>query len=299
MLGEYNQKGLHGKKRIKQVNVSGASNVLGTINDLEEIGRIVHLYGAHLLVDAAQLVAHRKIEMEKWGIDYLAFSAHKVYAPFGCGVLVAKKRLINFSETEQNLIKLSGEENKAGIAALGKALLLLQRIGMDLIKNEEQALTKIVLRGMNQVHGLKVFGIKDPESPSFLRRTGVIVFSLKSMMPNRIAKNLANHGIGVRYGCHCAHLLIKRLLKVSPFLEQFQGILVSLFPKIALPGLVRVSFGIENSEKDIDILIRVLGQIAEPQKNTTNIQKQIDDWVSDLSRKVFVQQNNLNVTKTT
>ena len=83
LLCAYNQEGQHGKKRIKLVAVSGASNVLGIFNDLAEISRIVHRYGARLLVDAAQLVAHRKVEMEACGIDYLAFSAHKVYAPFG------------------------------------------------------------------------------------------------------------------------------------------------------------------------------------------------------------------------
>ena len=83
LLRAYNQEGQHGKKRIKLVAVSGASNVLGVFNDLAEISRIVHRYGARLLVDAAQLVAHRKVEMEACGIDYLAFSAHKVYAPFG------------------------------------------------------------------------------------------------------------------------------------------------------------------------------------------------------------------------
>lgn len=71
--------------------VSGASNVLGVFNDLAEISRIVHRYGARLLVDAAQLVAHRKVEMDRCGIDYLAFSAHKVYAPFGTGVLLVRK----------------------------------------------------------------------------------------------------------------------------------------------------------------------------------------------------------------
>ena len=85
ILREYNQKDQHGKKRIMLVAVSGASNVLGICNDLEEISRIVHQYRARLLVDGAQLVAHRKIEMERYGIDYLVFSAHKIYAPFGCG----------------------------------------------------------------------------------------------------------------------------------------------------------------------------------------------------------------------
>ncbi|MDQ1332571.1 MAG: cysteine desulfurase / selenocysteine lyase, partial [Bacteroidota bacterium] len=90
-LIDYNQRGIHGKERIRIVAVSGASNVLGVFNDLKEIGRIVHQYGARLLVDAAQMVAHRKVNMERCGIDYLAFSAHKVYAPFGAGVLVARK----------------------------------------------------------------------------------------------------------------------------------------------------------------------------------------------------------------
>jgi selenocysteine lyase/cysteine desulfurase len=99
----------------------------GVFNNLEEISRIVHLYGTRLLVDAAQLVAHRKVEMERCGIDYLVFSAHKVYAPFGTGVMVVRKGLLNFSPEELELIRSSGEENAVGIVALGKALVLLQR----------------------------------------------------------------------------------------------------------------------------------------------------------------------------
>ncbi len=141
LLCAYNEKGLHGKKRIKLVTVSGASNVLGTFNNLAEIGRIAHCYGARLLVDAAQLVAHRKVDMEKCSIDYLAFSAHKVYAPFGSGVLVVRKGLLHFSPAQMELIQSSGEENIGGIAALGKALVLLQRIGLDVIQEKERVLT--------------------------------------------------------------------------------------------------------------------------------------------------------------
>ena len=122
LLRSYNQNGQHGKKRIRLVAVSGASNVLGVFNNLEKISQVVHLYGARLLVDAAQLVAHRKVEVERSGIDYLAFSAHKVYAPFGTGVLLARKGLLNFTPAEMEMIQASGEENAAGIAALGKAL---------------------------------------------------------------------------------------------------------------------------------------------------------------------------------
>ena len=263
ILSDYNQTGHHGRKRIKLVAVSGASNVLGSFNDLEEISRIVHKYNAQLLVDAAQLVAHRKVQMGKCGIDYLAFSAHKVYAPFGTGVLVVRKGLLRFSQEELNLINSSGEENAAGIAALGKALLILQKIGLDLIQKEEQLLTERILRRMTEIKGIRVYGVKDPDSPLFARKGGVIAFDFKDKFPWKVAKTLAERGgIGVRYGCHCAHLLVKHLVGVPPFLEQFQGFLLRLFPRLNLPGILRVSLGIENNEKEIDTFINVLKEIA-------------------------------------
>lgn len=161
------------------------------------------------------------------------------------------------------MIRSSGEENPVGIAALGKALVLLQRIGMETIRENEQSLTRRALRGLLQIPGLTVYGIKDPESPRFAQKGGVIVFNLKGIMANKVAKELSSRGgIGVRYGCHCAHLLVKRLVGVGPRLEQFQRVIVTLFPRISLPGVARVSFGIENSDEDIDTLIRVLGEIA-------------------------------------
>ncbi|TFH49988.1 MAG: aminotransferase class V-fold PLP-dependent enzyme [Bacteroidia bacterium] len=249
LLRDYNQEYRYGKKRIRLMAVCGASNVLGVFNNLEEISRIVHKYGAQLLVDAAQMVAHRKINIEECGIDYLAFSAHKIYAPFGCGVLVARKGLLSFSPEEMELIRTSGEENTGGIAALGKAIVLLQRIGMDLIRKEEQALTGRILRGMAQVEGITVYGIRDPDSPTFARKGGVIVFAMKGLMSDSLARKLAlEGGIGVRYGCHCAHILIKHLVGVSPSLEKFQRLMATLIPAIKFPGLARVSLGIGNSE---------------------------------------------------
>lgn len=115
-LVDFDRLAEYGRKRIALVTVSGASNVLGICNDLTEISQIVHRYGARLLVDAAQLVAHRKVEVDRWGIDYLAFSAHKVYAPFGSGALLVRKGLLHFSPAERALIQASGEENVGGIA---------------------------------------------------------------------------------------------------------------------------------------------------------------------------------------
>ncbi|MDO8689664.1 MAG: aminotransferase class V-fold PLP-dependent enzyme [Dehalococcoidia bacterium] len=307
LLCAYNQKGQHGRKRIKLVAVSGASNVLGVCNNLAEISRIAHRDGARLLVDAAQLVAHRKVEMEGCGIDYLAFSAHKVYAPFGSGVLLVRKGLLNFSAAELELIRSSGEENVGGIAALGKALVLLQRIGLDLIQEEEQALTGRALRGLAQIPGLRIYGVRDPDSPRFAQKGGVIVFGLKGIMANRVAKELAERGgIGVRYGCHCAHLLIKRLLSINPLLARMQGLILTLFPRIVLPGLVRVSLGIENSEEDVDTLIHVLGKIArQPQTGRhrhiastrdgtpispqEDVQQQMNDFARAVARRVYTQ----------
>jgi selenocysteine lyase/cysteine desulfurase len=305
LLCEYNPEGKHDKKQIKLVAISGASNVLGTCNNLEEISRIVHRYGARLLVDAAQLVAHRNVEIEKCEIDFFAFSAHKVYAPFGSGALLVKKGLLNFNPAEMELIQSSGEENIAGIAALGKALMLLQRIGMDLIKEEEQILTKKLLHGLSQIPELTIYGIKEPTSPEFAHKAGVIVFNQKGIMANQVAKKLAERGgIGVRYGCHCSHLLIKNLLKIPPPLELFQGLIVTLFPQVALPGLTRVSLGIENSEEDIEILINMLGKIARqsgvskekplnspsvstPILSQTIVLKQINDFIQGRIEKVY------------
>jgi len=275
------------------VAVSGASNVLGVFNDLAELSRIVHQYDAHLLVDAAQLVAHRKINMEACGIDYLAFSAHKVYAPFGTGVLMVRKGLLDFSPAEFESIRSSGEENVGGIAALGKALVILQRIGLDLIQAEEQALTARALRGLAQIPGLEIYGIKDPDSPKFAHKGGVIVFGVKDMMANRVAKELAERGIGVRSGCHCAHLLIKRLLTIPPLLAQFQGLMLTVFRQVSLPGVTRVSLGIENSAEEVDTLIHVLSKITrQPRTGTdgqTDVQQQMDDFVRTAAQRVYAQ----------
>lgn len=296
MLRSYNRDGEHGKKRIILVAVSGASNVLGTVNDLAEISRIVHIYGAQLLVDAAQLAAHRKVQTEGWGIDYLAFSGHKVYAPFGCGALVVKKGLLNFTPDEMDLISSSGEENTGGIAALGKAIVLLQRIGMDLIMKEEQALTARALHGMAHTDGIKVHGIKDADSPAFARRLGVIAFELKGTLSGRVANALAKRGaVGVRYGCHCAHILIKHLVGVPPSLEWIQRLMAILAPRLRFPGLVRVSLGIGNTEEDVDTFLQVLDKIARqrrtPEKSPsvpkTVIKQQIDDFVKASALRVY------------
>jgi selenocysteine lyase/cysteine desulfurase len=144
---------------------------------------------------------------------------------------------------------------------------------MEVIREEEQALTAKLLAGLAQVPGLTIYGTRDTNSPGFARKAGVVVFGLKGMMANRVAEELAlQGGIGTRYGCHCAHILIKHLLGVPPLLQRFQRLIVTLFPGVRLPGLTRVSIGIENTAADVDTLIRVLGNIAGNKKNLADNQ---------------------------
>jgi selenocysteine lyase/cysteine desulfurase len=136
----------------------------------------------------------------------------------------------------------------------------------------------------------------------FRRKLGVIVFAPKNKMPSRMAKQLAlQGGIGVRYGCHCAHIIIKHLLGISPFMEGFQRLIQILFPKLKLMGLVRVSMGIENSVEDVDKLIHVLHKIVSPGKELNGMgaisdkpvftmaeaEKQTADFVKASAEKVY------------
>ena len=109
-------------------------------------------------------------------------------------------------------------------------------------------------------------------------------------MANRVAKELAERGgIGVRSGCHCAHMLVKRLLHIPLLLEQFQGLLLTLFKQISLPGLTRVSLGIENSAEEIDTLLHVLNDIAARPGNGSNgdVQRQMDAFASAAAQRVY------------
>ena len=266
LLQDYNEKHKHGKKRIKIVAVCGASNVLGSFNNLKAISRITHRYGAHLLVDAAQLVGHRRVKLAEIDIDYFAFAGHKLYAPFGTGALIAKKKLLRFNPSELKAIKLSGEENAAGIAAMGKALLLLKRIGMKIVENYERELTKIALEGLNTIRDVEIFGLHHTQSPKFNRKGGIIAFSMKKVPHNLAAKELTEEGgIGIRNGCFCAHILIRQLLKVNAFRTYGSILLAMLLPKMTdmiLPGIIRMSFGIENNEKEVKHFIQILKQIS-------------------------------------
>lgn len=297
LLNSYNKKELFGNKRIRLLAISGASNVLGVCNKIKEISEIVHGYGAKLLVDGAQLVAHRKVNMEADNIDYLALSAHKIYAPFGCGVLMARKGLLNCNAEEIKSIRASGEENVAGIAALGKSLILLKQIGMELIQNEEKALTAYLLQAMDAVKDVKLYGIKDPQSASFENKVGVVAFTVGSRISAGIAKDLAvRGGIGSRFGCHCSHIIVKHILHVPPSLERFQWLIVNLFSNLQLPGVARVSLGLENTIEEVDNFLQILENISLNSDKTSigtlllskdHVENQIKEYVDQRIQLVY------------
>ena len=140
--------------------------------------------------------------------------------------------------------------------------------------------------------GITIYGINDPDAPQFARRGGVIVFRVEGMMANRVAQELAERGgIGVRSGCHCAHLLIKHLLEVPPLLEQFQGAMLTLLPRVSLPGLTRISLGLENSAEEIDTVLGVLRDIAaQPRRGSdAAVQRQMSDFASAAAQRVYTQ----------
>ncbi|MEO0077775.1 MAG: aminotransferase class V-fold PLP-dependent enzyme [candidate division WOR-3 bacterium] len=273
-LRAYNQEGRFGQKRIRLVCVCGASNVMGTYNDLPAISRIVHRYGAKLLVDAAQLAAHRPVRMSEDGIDFLAFSAHKMYAPFGSGGLLVRRGLLALDESEQAAIRASGDENVAGIAALGEAVELLERIGMDAIIAEERNLTCRTLSGMATVPGLRVYGVAEECSERFARRGGVICFELAGLPHNLAAQLLAEQaGIGVRNGCFCVNMYVQQLLGVGRLKKAVMHIGLALAPgltKELLVGLVRVSYGIGNTEEHVDRLVQALHEVAAARRGLSS-----------------------------
>lgn len=274
ILIKYNKECIYGGKRIRIVAISGASNVLGTFNDIEAISKIAHKYSARILIDGAQVAAHRNVSIDKCGIDYFVFSGHKVYAPFGSGVLLIKKEYISADDSELQRIRTSGEENVAGIAALGKAIELLQRIGIDVIEKAEKKLVHRLLKGFSEIPDIEIFGIKDLNSKKINQRGGVISFCMKNIPHNLAAKELAEQGgIGVRTGCFCTHLLVKHLLNINSavnFSAKAGFVLLPKLTRIFLPGIVRVSFGIENTEDDVDVLIKILKKIANKQISPVN-----------------------------
>ena len=255
--------------RVKLVAVTGASNVTGHVPRIHHLAERAHAAGARIAVDAAQLAPHRAIDMRPLAdpahIDYLALSAHKLYAPFGCGALVARRDgldddaapLLAGGGTVRHVgadtvawadapdRDEAGSPNVVGAIALAAALRTLSRVGMDTIAAHEAVLVERALRGMNAIEGLRVFGDRDPARAH--ERTGVIPFTIDGLPHALVAAILAaEHGIGTRNGCFCAQPYLAHLLDLSLHDVQVTRERLLRGDLEHVPGLVRASFGLYN-----------------------------------------------------
>ena len=277
-LEEIERKLILGNSTIKYVTITGASNVTGYVNKIHEIASLVHHYGAKLIVDAAQLVAHRKINMKGKGkdesIDFLICSAHKMYAPFGSGVIVAKKELIanmypmlqgggavsfvmddDVYYKEQPYKDEAGTPNFLGVMALVAAMTVLKKVGFDNIYAHEKELTDRILGGLKDIKGVKLY-----TDITGTDRLGVIPFNIDGMNHHDVGEYLQDtRGIAVRTGCFCAQPYVRRLLKLDKE-AQYEFL---LNPEIREPGMVRASFGLYNTIEEVDEFLNVIESIKK------------------------------------
>lgn len=277
------------KGKVKLVAVTGCSNVTGYINDIHYIASLSHKYGAKILVDAAQLAPHRSINMKGKKsddyIDFLVLSGHKLYAPFGTGVLIGPKNTFKVGEPEYTgggtIISVSqnnvyyadppekeeaGTPNIVGAVALAEAIKVINEIGMDNIKSHEIKLTEYFIENISKIPDIKIYSNKNKSLIPYT--AGVISFEVKGIHHSLLASLLAYEGgIGVRNGCFCAHPYVHRLLNLTPSeIRKLQQDMI--FGRLKnIPGLVRVSFGMYNTFQEIDVFMNTLRYIIDNKEN--------------------------------
>jgi len=270
--------------RVKLLAVTGGANVTGCQPDIHRLAVKAHAAGAQILVDCAQLAPHRAIDIgalaDPAHLDYVALSAHKMYAPFGTGALIGRRDTFAQGEPEHRgggTIEFvsrdavdwadgpardeAGTPNVVGAVALAAAIQALQGIGMDAIARHEAELTAFALQRLGQIDGLRLYG--DPEPRNASQRLGVIPFNLAGVPHALVAAILGTeHAIGVRNGCFCAHPYLMHLLGIGAReAGQLRNELVA-GDRRRMPGMVRVSFGLYNTTDDVERLAHALRHIA-------------------------------------
>lgn len=242
--------------QTKFVSIAHVSNVLGTINPVEEITKIAHEHGAYMAVDGAQSTPHMAIDLQKMDVDFFAFSGHKMMGPTGIGVLYGKEELLNQFEpvefggemidfvyeshstwTELPWKFEAGTPNIAGAIALGAAIDYIQELGIDQIHQHEIELIDYLMPKLQEIEGLKIYGPKDN-----VKRGGLIAFNIEGLHPHDVATALDMEGVAVRAGHHCAQPLLN-------YLET--------------PATARASFYLYNTKADCDKLVEALKKTKE------------------------------------
>ncbi|MBQ0015535.1 MAG: cysteine desulfurase [Bacteroidales bacterium] len=239
------------KTRIVAVN--HVSNTLGTINPIKQIIDIAHKQGAYVLIDGAQAIAHIPIDVQALDCDFYCFSGHKMYAPMGIGILYGREELLNqmppyqgggemikevtFAKTTYNELPYKFEAGTPSVGdalGLGAAIDYMQQIGINAIAQHEQMLLDYATQKLKTIDGIRIFG----QAP---QKTSVISFLVGNAHPYDTGILLDKLGIAVRTGHHCT----------QPIMDHY-----------GIPGTVRASFAIYNTQQDVDDLISALIRIA-------------------------------------
>ncbi|GHV15591.1 cysteine desulfurase [Bacteroidia bacterium] len=239
--------------KTRLISITHVSNVLGTVNPIEEIIEIAHNHDIPVLIDAAQSVQHMVIDVQKLDCDFLVFSGHKVYGPNGVGVLYGKEKWLNqmppyqgggemighvsFKGTTFNELPFkfeAGTPNYPDVIALAKALNYIKNIGLDSIKSYEDELLQYCSDELSKIEGIRIFGTSE-------KKCSVISFLVGNIHHYDMGMLLDKMGIAVRTGHHCA----------QPLMEE-----------LGIEGTVRVSIAFYNTKKEVDRLITGIKRVV-------------------------------------
>lgn len=282
------------ENKVKYVTVTAASNVTGYVTDVHRVAKMAHKYGAKIIVDGAQIVAHRAFSMRgdtpEENIDFFVFSAHKMYSPYGGGAVIGLTEVLDEHLPEfygGGMINLvtdhdqaytiaphryeAGSPNYPAVVGLGKAIDVLQEIGFDSITEHEQKLLKKTMDGLKKIPGIVVYG--DTEKLS--DRVGVISFGVDGVNTALVATELAkSDGIATRRGLFCAHPYAWRLLGIS----DNEASAFENCTDANTPGMIRVSFGIYNTEEEVDEFLKALPKAVEAVRAREAIEETADPF---------------------
>jgi selenocysteine lyase/cysteine desulfurase len=251
------------------LTVTGASNVTGEVWPVRDLADVAHSYGVRVIVDAAQLAPHMPVDLDDLGADYLAFSGHKLYAPFGAGVLAGRSDWLDAAEpylagggasaaggdrpgdltwATGAARHEGGTPNLLGAVALAAVCDALTAAGRHELRDHEQRLLARLRDGLARVPGAVEVSLFGPDHP----RVGIVSLALPGHDPAEVARLLGReHGIGVRAGQFCAHPLVRRLSGAGRTGACGDGV----------PGLLRISFGLGSTEDDVDRVVEALATL--------------------------------------
>ena len=262
------------ENHVKVVVLTASSNLTGYCPDIESIGKLAHKYGAYFLVDACQFIQHHPIDMKKMGIDFLAASGHKFYAPYGGGFLIGPKAFLDqflpyqigggnlpyitekgeFLRYHNQLAHDPGTPNAVGAVAMMYAIQALSKIGLKNVERYEKKLSEKLYNALAKNDQINLYVSKKHLST-------VIPFTVKGKDSVAVAETLnKKYGIGVRAGSFCVYHVVKKLLKIKDESKIINA--VKAGDTSSVPKLIRASVAICNTEKDIDRFIEAINQIT-------------------------------------